>query len=95
MVSVDRAVNLVQLMSIARTPQHLPLFLLLRGVVTETTVSTLDNMGHTALLVRDDVSEERWRAIVRVVRLKFPRWEFPLYEKVGGWRYVRDVEMGR
>ncbi|MBN1137740.1 MAG: hypothetical protein JXM73_14225 [Anaerolineae bacterium] len=83
------AVNLVGLMGLGRELGALPLYLLLRGIVTEQVVQAGSGMGHEALVVRDDVPAERWRAIVAVVRSRYWRVELPLYERVSGrWRYA-------
>lgn len=85
------AVNLVALMNVSKMPEHLPLYMLLRGVVTEQVVQDdIEELGNEALVVRDDVSAERWEAIVKVVRFKFSATGFPLYKNNGkGWRRLR------
>ena len=65
------AVNLVALVELTYMPQHLPLLWLLRDIVTETRIQPLPGMSHEALLVADDVSAERWHAIVEIVRKRF------------------------
>lgn len=73
-----------------REPKNLPLLLVLREVVTEKVVLPIKRFGHEALLVKPDVSAERWEAIVKVIRKKLPYYEFPLYEKRDGrWRTIR------
>jgi hypothetical protein len=87
------AVNLIAMMNLAQEgPAGLPLLALLRGIVTEDVVLPMGNgvLGHDALLVREDVSQERWEAIVKLIRTKLPRNEFPLYEKTDrGWRNIK------
>ena len=87
------AVNLIAMMNLSmQGPTGLPLLVLLRGIVTEEVIrpSGREVLGHDALLVRADVSQERWAAIVKLIRTKLPRYEFPLYEKGnGGWRNVK------
>jgi len=51
--------------------------------------------GHDALLVRDDVGAERWRAVMLLVRREFKKYEFPLYEKLRTrWRQVKVADHG-
>jgi hypothetical protein len=85
------AVNLIAMAELTREPKHLPLLLLLRGVVSQKTVKTLKGMGHEALLVKDDIAMEQWSAIVALIRKRFRYTEFPLYEKApqGHWRALR------
>ncbi len=69
-------------LNLSKTPSVLPLYLLFRGIVSETVMNPYPSRdGHTALLVREDVSKERWNAIVQIVRLKVPKHELPLYQK--------------
>jgi hypothetical protein len=66
------AVNLVGLMNLKLMPQHWGVYWLLRDIVTDTVVQDKgETMGHEALLVRDDVSTERWQAIVKIIRMKW------------------------
>jgi hypothetical protein len=89
------AVNLVGLMCLSKMAEHLPLYLLLKGIVTEEVVMDKNRLGTEALVVSGDVSAERWQAIVKVVRLKFGAAQFPLYENRGkGWRRLRGVPPG-
>jgi hypothetical protein len=87
------AVNLIAMAELTRDIENLPLLLLLRNVVLVRgpTVKTLRGIGHEALLVKDDVTAERWNALVLLIRKKFRYAEFPLYEKKlrGHWRAVR------
>ncbi len=84
------AINLVALMNLSKTPEHLPLYLLLRGIVTETMVQDNHRLGTEALVVSEDVSAERWDAIAKIVRMKFSPESFPLYQNLGkGWRRLR------
>lgn len=87
------AVNLIALMNLSMQGlTGLPLLILLREIVTEEVVLPMGNtvLGHDALLVRKDVSRERWEAIVKLIRTKLPHYEFPLYEKTqNGWKNVR------
>lgn len=84
MTETRYAVNLVALMNLSKMPEHLPLYLLLKGIVTgEVVNSQLGILGTDALLVQKDVPRERWDAIVKVVRMKFRPAMFPLYENVG------------
>ena len=88
----EYAVHLAGMLELTRRPANLPLLLLLRGVVTETVVRPRgeETWGHDALLLRDDVTPERWGAIVKLIRGKFRYHEFPLYEKgQRGWRTIR------
>lgn len=85
------AVNLVALLNAKRDPQHAPLYWLLVQVVTPEVVnnSAQDRLGTAALLVKPEITEERWKAIVKVVQIKFRPEEFPLYEKKAGrWQRV-------
>lgn len=87
------AVNLVAFMNVSKQPEHLPLAWLLNGVTTETVVhcSEHDRLGTEAVLIREDVTEERWQAIVKVVQMKFRPTEFPLYENAGkGWTRIAE-----
>ncbi len=84
------AVNLYALMNASQQIELLPVYWLLRGIVTES-VEQIDRQraSKDSLLVRDDVGEERWTAIVKVIRLKARKSEFPLYQNDGkGWRAV-------
>lgn len=85
-----RAVNLVAFMNTARVPEYLPLWLVLREIVTEQVVQPVKGKpGHDALFVRDDVSAERWQAIVEIIRRRLKKNQFLLYEKMKGrWRRV-------
>jgi hypothetical protein len=78
-------------MSLTKEMRHLPLYILLRGIVTEQTISPLSGMGHEALVVSDGVTAERWQAICAVVRMKFRYADFPLYEKRPGkgWKTIK------
>lgn len=82
------AVNLVSLLGLTREPKYLPLYLLLKGIVTETVIQPEKHRpAHDALLVSSDITQERWEAIVKIVRLKFRYNELPLYQKEkSGWR---------
>ncbi|NIV29317.1 MAG: hypothetical protein GWN58_07360 [Anaerolineae bacterium] len=86
------AIGLVAMMSLREQPQHLPIYMLLRGIATETVVHTKPkhfDLG-AALLVRDDVTPERWQAIVQICRKKFTKSDLPLYERhAGRWRYAK------
>ena len=87
------AVNLIAMMNLVKQgPTSLPLLALLRGIVTEEVVLPMGQgvLGHDALLVREDISQERWEAIVKLIRMKLPHYEFPLYEKTErGWKNVK------
>lgn len=87
------AVNLIALMNLSmQGPAGLPLLALLRGIVTEEVVLPMGDgvLGHDALLVSEDVSQERWEAIVKLIRMKLPRYEFPLYAQTkSGWKNVK------
>lgn len=85
------AVNTVALMNASRMPEYLALWLMSRQVVTEQTVQPVRGKpGHDAVLVRDDVSAERWQAIAQIVRMRLEKTQFPLYEKANGcWKKVR------
>jgi hypothetical protein len=79
-------------MELTREPTGLPLLLLLRGIVTEQTVCPIPgkDISHQAVIVREDVSAERWQAIVKLIRTKYRYQQFPLYEKTArGWKTVR------
>jgi hypothetical protein len=89
--SSQYAINLVALMSLSKMPEHLPLYLLLKGIVTEQVIMDARRLGTEALVVRGDVSAERWSAIVKIVRMKFNAESFPLYDNCGtGWRRLRQ-----
>jgi len=80
------------MMELTRDPRGLALLLLLKSIVTETAVWPVrgKEWGHQAFLVADDVSAERWEAIVKIIRKKFRYDQFPLYERAGsGWKAVR------
>jgi len=86
------AVNLGSMMELTRKPADLPLLLLLRGIVTDQAICTESGKDaiHTAVLVKDDVSAERWQAIVTLIRKKYRYNQFPLYEKADGrWKKLR------
>lgn len=83
------AINLVAFLNLSKTPSMLPLYLLFRGIVSETVMNPYPSRdGHTALLVREDVSKERWDAIVKIVRTKIPKRELLLYQKDKRWKTV-------
>lgn len=84
------AVNLISFGGLTRELKHLPLYLLLRGIVTETVIQAdKKRPTHDALLVSGDVDKERWEAICQLVRLKFRKAQFPLYLKTkNGWRII-------
>jgi hypothetical protein len=85
------AVSLVGLLNVCKQPEHLPLYWLLENIVTTTVVAKGHTLGTEALVVRDDVSAERWEAIVKVVQMKFRPAAFPLYENAGkGWRRISE-----
>ena len=90
------AVNLVAMAELTQRVEGLPLWLLLRDIVTEQVVSPDPNRpGHDALLVCSDVDGERWRAIVLLVRREFKKYEFPLYKKLRTrWRQVKVADYG-
>ena len=91
------AVSLPAMMELTREPAGLPLLLLLRSVVTETTVSPVrgKEFAHQALLVSGDVGPERWQAIVTLIRKRYRYDQFPLYEQTArGWRAVRQAAHG-
>lgn len=74
------AVNLIAFMNASKQPEYLPLWLVLREVVTEQIVQPVKNKpGHDAVLV--DVDADRWQAIVQIIRVKLGKTQFPLYEK--------------
>ena len=88
--TVRYAVSLIGMMNLSKQPEHLPLYVLLRQIVTPTVIANDDRLGTEALVVRDDVGRERWDAIVQVVRMKFRPEQFPLYENSGsGWKRLR------
>ena len=81
------AVNLIAMAELTRDIKNLPLLSLLRGIVTEIEIQTLPGMGHASLLVDESVTDERWSAIVQLIRTHYRYPEFPLYEKTRGyWR---------
>lgn len=87
-----RAVSLVALSALTRDPTGLPLWLLLREIVTEeVVVPQPTKFASAALLVREDVPPERWEAIVKLIRKKYRHYEFELFEKKGvrGWGKIR------
>ena len=87
------AVGVIAMLELGRRVEHLPVKLLLQGILTAETVDTRpkDIDGGLAFLVREDVPAERWQAIVEVVRIKFRKAELPLYEKKGSsWRYAKE-----
>ena len=87
------AVGVIAMMELDRRVEHLPVKFLLQGILTAQTVETRPSHFDKGLafLVREDVSAERWEAIVKVVRLKFRKAEVPLYEKNGSsWRYAKE-----
>jgi hypothetical protein len=84
------AVNVVALLNASKEPPHLPVWLLLREIVTEQVVTPVSDVpGHDALLVRGDVKADRWNAIVSLIRKRFRKAEFPLYEKTRGSRWEK------
>ena len=88
---MSKAVGLVAMMELGKSAEHIPIRLLLEGILTTEVVYTKpgDFDGGAAFLVREDVTIEQWKAIVKVVRLKFGKAELPLYEKNGSsWRYA-------
>jgi hypothetical protein len=89
MSELQYAVSLIGLLNVSKRPEHLPLYWLLKDIVSETVVAKCHVLGTEALIVRDDVSAERWQAIVKVVQMKFHPAAFPLYENSGkGWRRI-------
>ena len=67
---------------LTRDPTMLPLWLLLREIVSEeVVVPRPERFGSAALLVREEVSLERWEAIVKLIRQRFRHYEFELFEK--------------
>ena len=84
------AVNLVAFMNTAKSIDLLPLWFLLRDIVTKRIVRPYPTKaGHDAVLVRSDVSKERWCAVVQIVRTKLNKNEFPLYTRgKGRWGKV-------
>jgi len=86
-----RAVSLVAMMALTRDPTGLPLWLLLREIVSETVVVPQpEKFGSAALLVREDVPPERWEAIVKLIRKTYRHYEFELFEKgARGWKKIR------
>lgn len=84
------AVNLVSFGGLTREPKHLPLYLLLKDIVTSEVIQADKKRPvHDALLVSEDVTGERWEAICQIIRLKFRRAEFPLYLKTKkGWKII-------
>ncbi|MBN2129041.1 MAG: hypothetical protein JW741_06065 [Sedimentisphaerales bacterium] len=84
------AVNTVALMNASKMPEYLALWLVLRDIVTAEIVEPVRGVpGHNALLVRDDVSVERWQAVVAIVRKRLEKNQFPMYEKSNGrWKQV-------
>jgi len=88
---IMRAVNLIGFMNTSKMTEHLPLWLVLRPLLTDSTVQPVPaRPGHDAVLVRDDVSEEQWRAIVAIIRQRFDKANFPLWERGsrGGWKMI-------
>ena len=86
------AINIPAMMGLTREPSGLPLLLLLRSIVTETVVSPIKGkeFAHQAFLVSEEVSEERWNAIVTLIRKKYSYNRFPLYRRTArGWKTVR------
>jgi hypothetical protein len=86
------AISMIAMLSLQEQPEHLPIYLLLRGIATETVVHTKPeriDFG-AAFLVRDDVTPERWQAIVQICRKKLTKSQLPLYERSAGrWRYAK------
>ena len=82
------AINLIAFMNTARQTEHLPLYVVLRDIVSKEVIQ-IDKKrpGHSALLVKPSVDLDRWEAIVAIIRLRFTRVEFPLYVRGsrGGW----------
>jgi hypothetical protein len=79
------AVNLVAFMNTAKSIDLLPLWLLFKDIVTKQIVRPYPTkMGHDAVLVRSDVSKERWCAVVQIVRTKLNKNEFLLYTRARG-----------
>ena len=86
------AVSITAMMELTREPAGLPLLLLLKGIVTETVIWPVRDKewAHQAFLVSDEVTAERWEAIVALIRGKFRYAQFPLYEKgARGWKTIR------
>ena len=87
------AVGVIAMLELGRRVEHLAVKLLLEGILTAETVDTRPSHFDKGLafLVREDVSAERWQAIVKVVRLRFRKAELPLYVKSGGsWKYAKE-----
>ena len=86
------AVHLPSMLELTRQPAGLPLLMLLKDIVTEEVFCPVPgkDWSHQALLVSDDVSADRWAAIVKLIRKKYRYQEFPLYErKNGAWKTIR------
>jgi len=87
-----RAVSLTGMLELTRNPSGLPLLMLLRDIVTEETVEPFPEraFAHQGLLVREDITPERWQAIVKLIRKQLKYHQFPIYEKgTRGWKTVR------
>ena len=89
---MDYAVNLGAMMGLTREPANLGLLTLLKNIVVEEPFCPVPgkDWAHQALPVRADISEDRWNAIVQLIRQKYRYHEFPLYRRTQrGWRTVR------
>jgi hypothetical protein len=88
----DYAVNLGAMMELTREPSGLALLLLLKSITVEQPFCPVPgkDYAHQALPVGDDVSEDRWNAIVAIIRKKYSYQRFPLYRRTKrGWATVR------
>ena len=86
------AVNLGAMMELTRDSKTIGLLALLQGIVIDEPFCPVSgkDWSHQALPVKDDVTEERWNAIVHLIRQHYRYHEFPLYRRTKrGWRTVR------
>ena len=81
------AVNLIAMLNASKQIELLPVYLILRTIITDTVIHTdKDVPEKDALLVRDDIEPERWNAIAKIIRLRIDKHTFPLYVKEKRWR---------